>query len=204
MKTEEKSLPPRKTVIFFDVETNGLSKDSSVLSMSAIKAVFNGADINAVEETFGRFYFRNFGEPENAAAIAVNGLTDVVIWRNRGDAQYPEHFKDDPDFAGFCSGVRHFVGHNIAFDRKFLVFSLPHTFCTMRENTTVIKIPRWSGAGGYKYPRLQEAADFYKIETDERQLHGSDYDTRLTYEIFKRMLKDKRTKKAVLDFLEKR
>jgi DNA polymerase-3 subunit epsilon len=191
-----------REVIFFDVETNGLSRNSSVLSMSAIKAVFNGSDMETVKETFSRFYYRNPGEMEDARAIDVNGLTDKAIRRKRGKAQYPEHFRDDGDFAAFCSGVRHFVGHNIAFDRKFLNFCLPHSFCTMRENTNIIRIIRWSG--GFKYPRLREAADFYHIETDERQLHGSDYDVRLTCEIFKRMLRDRRTTKRVLGFLKKK
>ncbi|MDR2070290.1 MAG: 3'-5' exonuclease [Treponema sp.] len=190
-----------KGVIFFDVETNGLSGDSSVLSMGAIKTWFDGTDIGAVEETFSRFYYRNPGEPENAGAIRVNGLTDEVIRRNRGDALYPEQFKYDRDFPIFCSGVRHFVGHNIAFDQKFLAFSLPHTFCTMRENTNIIKLIRW--AGGYKFPRLKEAADYYQIEIDEHQLHGSDYDAFLTYEIFKRMLGNNQTKKRAVEFLEK-
>jgi DNA polymerase-3 subunit epsilon len=190
-----------REVIFFDVETNGLTKASSVLSMSAIKAVFNSSDIETVKETFSRFYYRKPGETENAGAIAVNGLTGEVIRRKRGDAQYPEHFKDDTDFAVFCSGVKHFVGHNIAFDRKFLDFYLPHSFCTMRENTDVIRIVRWTG--GFKFPRLKEAADYYHIKADEHQLHGSDYDTHLTYEIFKCMLKDTRTRERVIEFLEK-
>jgi DNA polymerase-3 subunit epsilon len=192
---------PNREVIFFDAETNGLSKNSSVLSMSAIKAVFNGSDIETVKETFSRFYYRNPGEPESAAAIGVNGLTDMVIRRKRGKARYPEHFRDDGGFAAFCSGVRHFAGHNIAFDRKFLDFCLPNSFCTMRENTDIIRIIRW--AGGYKYPNLREAAEFYQIETDERQLHGSDYDALLTYEIFKCMLRDSRAKKRVIGFLKK-
>jgi DNA polymerase-3 subunit epsilon len=191
-----------REVIFFDTETNGLSKYSSVLSMSAIKAVFNGSDIETVKETFSRFYYRNPGEPENVFAINVNGLTGPVIRQKRGKALYPEHFKDDRDFAAFCSGVRHFVGHNITFDRKFLDFSLPNSFCTMRENTEVIRIIR--RAGGFKFPRLQEAADYYRIETDEQQLHGSDYDARLTYEIFKRMLQNERTREKALRFLKKR
>jgi DNA polymerase III epsilon subunit-like protein len=216
MKIEKKTLPlyihsivqarrkqVNKVVIFFDVETNGLSKNSSVLSMSAIKARFNGTDIGDVEGTFSRFYYRNPGEMENADAIAVNGLTDEEIRRNRGNAQYPECFKEDAGFAVFCSGVRHFVGHNIAFDQKFLAFSLPHTFCTMRENTNIIKLMRWSGKG-YKFPRLKEAAEYYQIEIDEQHLHGSDYDTFLTCEIFKRMLNHKRTKKEAIKFLEKR
>jgi DNA polymerase III epsilon subunit-like protein len=190
-----------REVIFFDVETNGLSKDSSVLSISAIKAVFNGGDIETVKETFSRFYYRSPGEPENAFAIDVNGLTDTVIRQKRGKARYPKYFKDDEGFTVFCSGVRHFVGHNIAFDRKFLDFCLPHSFCTMRENTDIIRIKRW--AKGFKYPRLKEAADFYRVETDEQRLHGSDYDTRLTYEIFKRMLKNELTRESVIRFLKK-
>ncbi|MDR0732045.1 MAG: hypothetical protein LBF63_10285 [Treponema sp.] len=189
-----------RPVVFFDVETNGLSGSSSVLSIAALKAVFDGNDIDATGEIFSRFYYRKPGEKENREALNVNGLTDAVIRGKRGKAQYPEHFHLDGDFAAFCAGVHHYVGHNIAFDRKFIPFPLRHCFCTMKENTNIIKIQRY--CGGFKYPRLGEAADYYGLAPESGKLHGSDYDTRLTYEIFRKMFYDPRTRRRVHEFLK--
>jgi DNA polymerase-3 subunit epsilon len=196
------SIESPKPVIFFDVETNGLDKNSSVLSITAIKALYNGRDVDAIETIFTRFYYRKAGEPVDPGALKVNGLSDEVIRKNRGDAHYPEHFSEDEDFKALCTGVRHYVGHNIAFDRKFVCFPLKHCFCTMKENTPVVKIKRYTG--GFKYPQLSEAAAFYGLAPDTGKLHGSDYDTRLTYEIFRKMLNDGRTKPRVFEFLNKR
>ena len=195
----EALIPLQKPVIFFDVETNGLHKDSSVLSITAIKALYNGKDIDTIETIFTRFYYRNPGEPQNPEALAVNGLTDEVIRKNRGNAPYAEHFRCDKDFKTLCTGVRHYVGHNIAFDRKFVPFPLKHCFCTMKENTALIKIRRHTG--GFKYPRLSETAAFYGLSPDMNKLHGSEYDTRLTYEIFRKMMNEDRTKPRIYDFL---
>jgi DNA polymerase-3 subunit epsilon len=191
-----------KPVIFFDVETNGLDKDCSVLSITAIKALYNGTDVDTIETVFTRFYYRKAGEPVNHDALKVNGLSDEAIRTCRGNAPYPERFTDDGDFAALCAGVRHYVGHNIAFDRKFVRFPLKHCFCTMQENTNIVKIRRH--AGGFKYPRLSEAAAFYGLSLETDKLHGSEYDTRLTYEIFRKMLNDDRTNPRVYEFLNRK
>ncbi|MDR2758337.1 MAG: 3'-5' exonuclease [Spirochaetaceae bacterium] len=194
--------PSTKPVIFFDVETNGLSRNSSVLSITAIKALFNGKDVDTIEEIFTRFYYRNPGETKNPEALAVNGLTDAVIRKNRGNAQYAEHFIRDADFETLCTGVNHYVGHNISFDRQFVFFSLKHCFCTMKENLAIIKLPRHGG--GLKYPRLSETAAYYGLAPENDKLHGSEYDTRLTYEIFRKMMDGDQTKPRVHEFLHRR
>jgi DNA polymerase III epsilon subunit-like protein len=194
------TISPRN-VIFLDVETNGLSGHSSVLSVTAIKALFNGNNIDTIEDVFTRFYFRNPGERANPEAIKVNGLRDEAIRKMRGNAKYAEHFNGDGDFAAFCAGVNHYVGHNISFDRMFIHFPLKHCFCTMKENTKIIRIKGHNA--GFKYPRLSEAAAYYGLSPESGKLHGSEYDTRLTYEIFRKMLGDPRTKQRVLAFLGK-
>jgi DNA polymerase-3 subunit epsilon len=194
-------IEPGRPLIFFDVETNGLSGDSSVLSIAAVKAVFDAAGRDLVEGAFCRFYYRKPGERENPEALAVHGLTSEVIRAKRGEASYAEHFNRDTDFRAFCAGVNHYVAHNIAFDRKFVPFPLKHCFCTMKENTAVLRIRR--RCGGFKYPRLSEAAEFYGLAPETAKLHGSDYDARLSYEIFKKMLHHPRTRQRALEFLGK-
>jgi DNA polymerase III epsilon subunit-like protein len=72
----------------------------------------------------------------------------------------------------------------------------------MKENITVLKLPR--PAGGFKYPRLSEAAAFYGLAPEADKLHGSEYDAQLTYNLCRKMLADDRTKARVSAFLNKK
>ena len=188
-------------VIVFDTETNGL-KNCSVLSISAIKIDVD-LKINSCKEIekFDRFYFRNEGEEINAEAVAVNGLTDKEILRRRVESgiKYSEYFEKDKDFIDFCKDTRHFVAHNISFDRKFIPFELEQQFCTKESNVEILKI---SGKNGkYKWPRLNEVAKYYGIELDENRWHGSAYDTEICKDIFVAMLKNKETFEIIKSFL---
>jgi DNA polymerase-3 subunit epsilon len=190
----------RIKVIFFDTETNGLSSNSSVLSISAIKCLYNGTDIDTIQDRYNRFYFRRPEELPNEYALDCNGLTDDVIREYRQGAEYPKYFHQDiQSFKDFCTRTVRFVGHNIPFDAKFLAFKLKRTFCTMRENSHIMKLENC--AGWLKSPRLIEAVNFYRITVDEDKCHGSEYDTLLTYEVFKKMLTREESRARVLAFL---
>jgi DNA polymerase-3 subunit epsilon len=187
-------------VIFFDTETNGLDGNSSVLSISALKCLFNGTDIDTVQGRYNRFYFRRPRELPNVHALDCNGLTDDVIREYRQGVEYPKYFYQDmQSFKDFCAGAIRFVGHNIQFDAQFLDFELKRTFCTMRENTGIMKLK--NRRGGLKAPNLAEAANFYQIAVDEEKCHGSEYDTLLAYEVFRKMLVRKGSREKVMEFL---
>nr|DAJ64752.1 MAG TPA: hypothetical protein [Caudoviricetes sp.] len=47
-----------------------------------------------------------------------------------------------------------------------------------------------------------ETAEFYNIELDRSQWHGSEYDTYICKEIFMAMLKNKETSDIIIKFLE--
>jgi DNA polymerase-3 subunit epsilon len=189
-----------KRVIFFDTETNGFWRTSSVLSVSAIKAVFDGNTIDTVVDRFERYYCRNIWEWPNEYALDVNGLFDDVIRQKRTDASYAKYFlQDRKNFRAFCSDADHFVAHNIAFDRRFLNFKLEHTFCTMNENTEIVGC--LNGKGTPKWPHLSETASFYGIKLEEDSLHDSTYDTMLCYEVFKKMLAAPVSRDRVREFL---
>jgi DNA polymerase-3 subunit epsilon len=189
-------------VIFWDTETNGLEAKYSVLSISALKYIYTITENYVTNENidqYERFYFRKPGEPPGKRAIGVNGLTDDVLKLKRKDADYPECFCDDINsFRDFCSDTRHFVGHNISYDTQYINFKLKNKFCTMRENTKIIKLRKKNGK--LKYPSLGETACFYGIETDKNELHGSMYDSLVVYRIFNKMI-EKRNANAML-FLE--
>ena len=190
-------------VIFWDTETNGLKRYHSVLSISAIKCSFitEGRRIeNTIMEKYERFYFRKPGEELGEEAIEVNGLTDEVIKKYRRGYNYPVNFSDDiKAFRLFCSDTRHFVGHNIFYDRQYINFWLPNMFCTMKNNTPVIRLKRSDGS--LKYPSLWDTAKFYGIEIDENELHSSMYDAYITYQVFVKMTENNKTKKVILAFL---
>jgi DNA polymerase-3 subunit epsilon len=97
----------------------------------------------------------------------VNGLTDEVIKIKREGANYPENFCDDiSPFRDFCSDTRHFVGHNIFYDKQYVNFWLPKMFCTMRANMKILGLKRERANGRPKFPSLGETAQYYGIEID--------------------------------------
>src|SRR5215470_13203551 len=97
-------------IIFWDTETNGLTKHHSVLSISAIKFAFSFEGeklIGNLAERYERFYSRKPGEASGAEAVSVNGLTDEVIRERRNGAVYPELFCNDVgSFRMFCNDTR--------------------------------------------------------------------------------------------------
>ena len=192
-------------VIFWDTETNGLRKYHSVLSISAIKYAFSieegKVDSNIIER-YERFYFRKPCEKAGKEAIEVNGLTDEVLKIKRIGANYPENFCNDINsFRQFCSDTRHFAGHNISYDRQYIDFWLPNVFCTIKANTGIIGLKRQNGKP--KFPSLRETAKFYGIETNNNELHGSMYDSYVTYLVFKKMSENEKAKEKIFAFLRK-
>ena len=188
-----------RKIIVFDLETNGI-RNCSVLSISAIKLEVDVENLSIREiGKFDRYYYRNPGESINYGAINVNGLTDENISILRKDRNYSKYFDEDHDFEEFCEGVTHFVAHNISFDSQFLNIPYMKKFCTMNENVENLKIE--GKYGKYKWPKLNETAEYYGIEVDELSTHRSDYDTYLCKEIFVKMLKDNNYNRKILEFL---
>lgn len=172
-------------IIIFDLETNGLTNNYSVLSCSAIKYVINPNTYELSElDRFNRYYFPV--EEFDPSAISVNGLTKEVIKEKRGTATYPEHFHLDSNFAVFCSDTKRFIAHNISFDSRFVPFIKKRKkFCTMMTNTDIMT----DYFMRRKWPKLSEAATYYGIPFNKKDLHGSMSDTEITAKIFMEMLK---------------
>lgn len=179
--------------IVFDVETNGLEKEYSVLSCSAIKYHI---DLETYEtsaiDRFDRFYFPV--EEFNYSAIYINGLTRDVITQRREEGKYPEHFRTDSDFETFCSDTKRFVAHNISFDMQFIPFMEgKKKFCTMMTNMDIVCAYFLEWKNQWKWPKLSETAIHYGIQFSEKELHSSMADAELTAKIFMKMLKAAKT-----------
>ncbi len=191
-----------KEVVIFDVETNGM-KGSSVLSISAIKLrVDDNLETWEKLEEYNRFYFRNPGEEINYGAVNVNGLTDDVIREKRSAEIYPKHFLEDAgSFEEFCRGVEHFVAHNIKFDESFIPFKLRKKFDTMIENIDIVRVSWNAKTNSYKWPKLIECANYYKVPFDDANFHESLYDVYITGRILYRMSRYHKTKERLKKFL---
>lgn len=188
-------------LIVFDTETNGM-RNCSILSIAAIKLVYD-FDTNSLKkiDEYYRFYYRKPGENIDYGALKVNGLYDKVIDEKRKNVNYPLYFHEDIEsFKTFTGDTKHFIAHNIAFDRTFIPFALPQEFCTMKENIHIIKIPKGSS---YKWPKLNELATFYKVPLDNENLHDSYYDTLILARIVFRMTTHPIAKEKIIKFLNK-
>lgn len=179
-------------LIIFDTETNGLTADCSVLSISAVKVFYDrSAKIFLKKfETYDRYYYIKEGEKENPDAICVNGLTKDEITKRRNEADYPKNFYDDIEsFKNFCKETRHFIGHNIKFDLKYIekYIDTPNIFDTMATNRYILKIP---SSYGFKNPRLSETAEYYNIDVSCYSFHSSLDDVKVTAKIFRKMCKN--------------
>ena len=185
-----------RPLVVFDLETNGLSNHHSVLACSAFKfriATHTNRGQVAAEpstsylfpshgplelvERFERFYLPK--ESLSSQAVKIHGLSMDVLIERRANRNWPVHFADDEEFLSFLQPAGLFVAHNVDFDTQFVPFLYDKTrFCTMKSNTTG------------KYPKLEELARRFGIETDPIRFHDSSYDTYITSLIFNRMVAD--------------
>jgi len=156
-----------KKKIIFDVETNGLSATSSVLSFSAIIV----DEENNVLSEFDRYYHRREGEPVDEIAVKINGLTDATIESNRANVTYPKYFGDDKEvFELFIKKYELYIAHHINFDKKFMEYhheffmEEEKEFCTMLATQYVYDAP-FMRRGEPKYPKLSESVAHYNIDT---------------------------------------
>lgn len=192
------------SLIIFDTETNGLTIDDSVLSISAVKVFYDLENERFLKdfEEYDRYYYIREGEEENEGAISVNGLNRDEITKRRGEnCQYPKYFYEDiKSFERFCDGARHFIGHNIKFDLKYIEghMNIENTFDTMYTNKYILKL---LSNYGYKNPKLSETADYYQIDIGQYSFHSSLDDVKVTAKIFRLMCKNKN--KNAMEFLRK-
>jgi DNA polymerase III epsilon subunit-like protein len=182
------NIKTKTKIIIYDIKTNGLNKNYSVLSCSAIKYEIDANTYKMTElERFNRYYYPV--EKLEKSAIEKHRLTKEEITKRRDNANYPEYFIQDIGFFNFCQGISRFVAHNIDFDLKFIPFlNDKKKFCTMKINTDIVAIKLLDWKNEYKYPTLAETAMFYNVQFDENSLHDSMVDIEIIVKVFEKML----------------
>lgn len=150
-------------IAVLDLETNGMT-GSSVLSASSLVFDTEGAILGV----FNHFYLSH--EPPNFYATRIHGLTPERIAALRSTRKTAPYFLEEwPILLDFWENhdVAGVVVHNLTYDTAFLPEIAQGAFrwwCSMRGLTAWCAIPKRpgnfrSGGCGYKWPRLQEAAD---------------------------------------------
>ena len=144
-------------ILFFDTETTGLCP-GRIIQLSYIMQTAN--EVKA--KNF--FFYADYVEP---GAVAVHGFTPEKLLTLSGG----KTFSCDMDeiYDDFISADL-IAAHNLNFDLKFMMaefayhdrrFRYKEGFCTMRNFTSVTRLP--GGGGRYKYPKLTELTDFLEI-----------------------------------------
>lgn len=150
------------SILFFDTETTGF-RPGNICQLSYL--IINGQDILP-----NNFYFRvDYVEP---GAERIHGLSVDKLASLSNNKSFSHSFsKIKSDF----SRVDLLVGHNLNFDLGFIRaefarcnsdFAYDRGMCTMRYFTNICKIPGSNGRG-YKWPRLEELTNFFKISHKE-------------------------------------
>ncbi|MGL4616659.1 MAG: 3'-5' exonuclease [Mycoplasmoidaceae bacterium] len=169
-------------MIYMDIETTGLDGiKHEVIEIYMLKEDESG---NKIDEM--HFYFKP-SKPLEPIIIEKTKLTDIFL-------------SDKPKFENHINDIVNFisneilVGHNInAFDLRFLNDNLSKykhktlnnkTIDTMVIAREVDNVNRY--AKGY---RLIDLAKKYNIKIDESKLHGAKYDTTVTKELYKVLIK---------------
>lgn len=180
--------------IYLDTETTSL-RPGEIIELSMI---IEDSDTHKFLEAKNYFFKVDDVDPD---AESVHGFSAKDSAELSGDRKFRD-FVDEvyEDLKDAC-----LIGHNEAFDEKFLsmelwrcgiTYSPANRVCTMKYFTDITKIPNPRGYRGYKKPKLSEVLDFLNIKPskveeytrelfncDNRTFHDSRFDTTAVYVI---------------------
>ncbi|MHB9029010.1 MAG: 3'-5' exonuclease [Candidatus Latescibacterota bacterium] len=182
-------------MLFLDTETTDY-RPGQIAQLSYILA--DGDAITGAKN----YYFAV--DSMSPGAEMVHGLSREKLWILSGGKTFADQVDSFwCDFEG-----RMLVAHNAAFDLGFLdaefsrcgmVYKPKATYCTMRNSTSICRIPH-PQRGGYKWPRLEEALRKLEIpaeavrelagelfEGDESGFHDARFDAAAVYLIYRRL-----------------
>lgn len=162
---ENELLPKQPYYLFFDTETTGVPKDYNAPASNTnnwprlVQLGWILTDEEGNELSRGNEIVKPEGFVIPPDVVNIHGITTKIAQQNGKPLRTViELFLRDSKQA------KYLVGHNVSFDQKIVgaelyrlgitdVISTKKSICTMKEGTSICKIP---GHNGYKYPKLQE------------------------------------------------
>jgi len=197
-------------IAVFDIETNGLFWEDSVLSFSCVIL----DDNMKIVEVIDKYYYPE--ESYNCEAISINGLTRNVLKEKRTGVRYPRLFKNDKDIKKlFIDGsIDLFIVYSIDFTMGFIAhhFNINmggKNYCVMRKVQFQYNAPYPYIFGEDfdnlnlepKLPSFEEALEWAKVNTEKihkktgKSLHNSLFDAYCILELYKKLKKLEKIKK---------
>ena len=176
---------PKRTILFFDVETTGLSRSTDRLVQIAwIKASEDGVVIQRENHIIKP---NGFTIPTSASNI--HGITTSLAHTYGSNLNSVLKL-----FTNCLNDVDFLVGHNISFDTSFIRSELKRnslsceindkiSICTMRSSVAWCRLPKTNGLPGFKFPRLGEL-HFRLFGEDVDGLHDAMVDVEVTMRCF--------------------
>ncbi|MGL5640061.1 MAG: 3'-5' exonuclease [Mycoplasmoidaceae bacterium] len=169
-------------MIYMDIETTGLDGTKyEIIEIYMLKEDANGSKIGEMH-----YYFKP-SKPLDLIITEITNLTDNFL---SDKPKFEDHIND---IVNFISNET-LVGHNInSFDLKFLNDNLSkYNHRTLNNKTidTMVMAREIDNARQYeKGYKLSDLANRYNIKLDESKLHGAKYDTFITKELYKVLIK---------------
>lgn len=191
----------RDHYVIIDTEGSGLFryKDDAGVSVPAdapgqprlAELVMILVDADLQVESEYQAYVKPDGWEMSEGATKVNGLTTEFLLANGKPVT-----EVMARYVGVIGEGRVVVCHNAQHDLKQIraelrraalpdLFEQTRNICTMRALTNVCKIPPNGRRGGYKFPKLSEAAVFFHFE--ELGDHSAMADARVCLNLFRKM-----------------
>ncbi|CAK7038104.1 3'-5' exonuclease [Tissierella sp.] len=151
-------------MLFFDTETTGL-KPGNICQLSYI--LFDG------EATQAKNFFFTVDHVEPGAE-RIHGLSVERLNILSGNKRFRDCYDEIRDDFNNANVI---AAHNFNFDINFIKtefsrcnykYNYDESFCTMQYFTPICKIPysEYSKKTGYKWPKLEELADFLGLRND--------------------------------------
>lgn len=178
-----------KTILVVDIETTGfLNQGGKIVEIGIVKLDLETGNIThaysslvkeeglTIQHTSGRFgwIFKNsdlrYEDVEKAPSLESQRAEIQNLFDNYGATAYNKAF----DF-GYLS------------DRGFRINELP---CPMLLSTPIVNLPSANGYGNAKWPKVEEAWDFFFGNTGYVEAHrgvdDAEHEAKIVYELYKR------------------
>lgn len=166
-------------VVVIDVETTGFSSNDRCVEVAAVELV----NLRRTGRIFQAYCNIDDGQSFHPAAQRVNGITrQFLAVHGQPSVEVMQIFRD-------FIGENPLVGHNIAFDLRFLSAELEWAMLPGLQNNKAFCTRRHfrSAFSTIKYTKLEDCARHLELDIASK-LHGALADAELTARVFMKMM----------------